>query len=319
MHWIPTGWLGHSANGYRHDPWRWSILTNRLKTHGNPTARTVTSSHPLEWRPWTDPLLRWAGSKRPLLPRLAKNAPRSMTRYIEPFAGSACLFFALRPPSAVLGDINSELIATYATIRRNPRLVARAVRSHRNTARTYDRLRRQCPEHLPSVDRAARFVFLNRHCFNGVYRENRQGQFNVPRGRRTGNVPSEAAFYRNSVALRVAELRAVDFEECLSDVQRGDFVYLDPPYASVRRPTYGEYGYNAFGEADVERLLRALETIDRRGAMFLLSYCNTRALKRATSGWSQRSLRVRRHVAGFAKHRRVVRELLVSNQPGDLT
>jgi DNA adenine methylase len=190
---------------------------------------------------WTPPLLRWAGSKRKLLPELMRHVPEAFERYVEPFAGSGCLFFSLRPRKAVLGDINSELIETYRTIAKHPKLVARSLHALRGDKRTYYRLRDHYAPESP-VDRATRFVYLNRHCFNGVYRINRAGRFNVPRGNRTGGIPSEAEFYRCSIALRGTELRAGDYRTCLADIGSGDFVYLDPPYASRRRNTHGEYG-----------------------------------------------------------------------------
>ena len=267
--------------------------------------------------PWASPMLRWAGSKRKLLPVLMSHVPFGFARYIEPFAGSACLFFALRPEAAVLGDINENLLNTYSTIRDHPRLVARQVASWRATSAEYYRIRSLRDEELEPVHRAARFVYLNRYCFNGVYRTNRSGHFNVPRGVRTGTLPSEQVFFRCAVAIRKAELRPGDFEHCLNDVGKSDFVYLDPPYASRGRPRFGEYGYGCFADNDIKRLVQWLQQIDRAGAAFLLSYSDTAALKALTKKWNRRRLDVRRHVAGFADHRARVRELLVSNRDFD--
>ena len=264
--------------------------------------------------PWVAPFLRWAGSKRKLLPAMMASMPARYARYIEPFAGSACLLFAVRPRSAMIGDINRELIFTYQVIREHPRHVARAAHCLRNTSRAYYDLRAANPEDLSPVDRAARFIYLNRHCFNGVYRTNRQGWFNVPRGTRTGQLPSEAHLYRCSVALRVTECRADDFASCVENVRASDFVYLDPPYQNLRRNTSGEYGPRCFDENDLARLIRSLRRIDSLGAYFLLSYSDTATLKGLLPAkWHKRRLRVRRHVAGFAENRRSVYELLVSN------
>ncbi len=249
--------------------------------------------------------------------RLLLLEPRDARRYVEPFAGSACLFFAIRPTSAILADVNSELIDAYEVIRRHPRLVARAVIALPPTEREYYRVRRHIPSELNDVDRAARFVYLNRYCFNGVYRINRKGEFNVPRGKRTGSVPSEAAIYRCSVALRSARLMCADFEDTVSRAGAGDFVYLDPPYASTTRKTHGEYGYDTFAQCDLSRLVRCLRRLDRSGATFLLSYADNKMVRQQTSRWYQRTLCVQRHVAGFARHRRRVREILVSNRPLD--
>ena len=263
--------------------------------------------------PWSPPILRWAGSKRKLVPTLMTNAPANYKRYIEAFAGSACLLFALHPKSAVLNDINEQLIESYSVLRDHPRLLARGVHALPNTKREYYRQRSLDTSTLQPLDRAIRFIYLNRNCFNGVYRTNRQGVYNVPRGKKTGNIPSEQEFYRCSIALRDTDLRALDFETCLADVKKGDFVYLDPPYSTSSRPRYGEYGYASFQPIDVTRLVNVLQTMDQRGAHFLLSYAGGKSVKRSFSGWNSQSIRVRRHVAGFVDHRTVVDEILVSN------
>lgn len=263
--------------------------------------------------PWTSPILRWAGSKRKLVPTLMTNAPANYERYIEAFAGSACLLFALHPKSAVLNDINEQLIESYTVLRDHPRLLARGVHSLPNTKKEYYRQRSLDASALPPLDRAIRFIYLNRNCFNGVYRTNRQGVFNVPRGKKTGSIPSEQDFYRCSVALRDTDLRALDFESCLADVKKGDFVYLDPPYSTSSRPRYGEYGYASFQPIDATRLVDVLRRLDTLGAFFLLSYAGGKSVKRSFSEWNCQSIRVRRHVAGFVDHRTVVDEILVSN------
>jgi DNA adenine methylase len=261
---------------------------------------------------WAPPIFRWAGSKRQLLPVLMQSIPSDFARYIEPFAGSACLFFALRPSQAILGDINEELIKTYEIIRSHPRLVARAAHDLPVTKPQYYKMRATRPESLALVERAVRFVYLNRYCFNGVYRTNQKGLFNVPMGVRTGKMPSEQSFYRCALALRNAKLRATDFETCLKDIRPGDFVYLDPPYARSR--LRGEYGYDSFREEDIVRLVNVLKSIDEAGAVFLLSYADSPELRSLLIRWRSKKLSVRRHVAGFAKHRSIVSEVLVSNK-----
>lgn len=264
--------------------------------------------------PRPSPVLRWAGSKRRLLPALLSAVPSNFGCYYEPFVGSACLFFALSPSKAILGDVNSDLIDAYDVIRSQPARVARAVHEMPATARHYYRLRSVRPATLRPIARAARFVYLNRHCFNGVYRINRTGQFNVPRGQRTGALPAVDNFRRCAEVLGRAELRAEDFESSLRDVRAGDFVYLDPPYASKTRTTYGEYSYDSFEQDDLPRLLKALRRLDRLGATFLLSYTYRSTLRADLSRWHMKRVAVQRHVAGFADHRHRVYEILVSNR-----
>ena len=152
------------------------------------------------------PFLRWAGSKRRLLGVLQTFWTKKHKRYVEPFAGSACLFFAIRPPKAILGDLNPELVRTYREVKyRLPAVLEELHKIPLNSADEYKRLRSTDPGSLRSSVRAARFIYLNRYCFNGIYRTNLQGQFNVPfSGRRCGNFPEDESFEKCARHLRVA-------------------------------------------------------------------------------------------------------------------
>ncbi|HKV94357.1 MAG TPA: Dam family site-specific DNA-(adenine-N6)-methyltransferase [Candidatus Angelobacter sp.] len=266
-------------------------------------------------RIWTRSVVRWAGSKQKLLPTLLRCVPSGYRRYIEPFAGSACLFFACHPRRAVLGDINPELLMAYQTLREHPRQVYRAVAAMPVSRAYYSQMRSESPETLPPISRTARFIFLTRNCFNGVYRTNKAGIFNVPMGIRTGSLGSEHLFYRCAIALRAAEFRAGDFEKCMADVKARDFVYLDPPYAGPSVRFRGEYGYGTFCNTDLDRLFQSLCRVDRAGATFLLSYSDEISISDWKKKWFYTSIHVHRHVAGFSEHRRAVRELLITNRP----
>lgn len=260
------------------------------------------------------PMIRWAGSKRKLVRTLLRHVP-SHTRYVEPFAGSACLFFALTPDRAVLGDINRELIETYDTVRNLPVDVG-AVLNHMPLDHDYYySLRDTNTGTLNVVERAARFLYLNRFCFNGVYRTNRNGKFNVPRGIRTGSLPSVHDLMRWSDALKNVQFVAGDFRQSVAPVKKDDFVYLDPPYSRPGTRNRGEYGCHSFADEDMPYLAGALEHIDRAGASFLLSYRYSKAVNLTLSAWHRRTLTVRRHVAGFVSARRSVRGTLFSNRP----
>jgi DNA adenine methylase len=263
------------------------------------------------------PLLRWAGSKRWLVSRLLRLVPEDCSRYYEPFAGSACLFFALRPRMAVLGDINSALIETYEVLRLFPREVYDAVAAMPDPANHYYTVRSQSPLLLGEIDRAARFFYLNRYCFNGVYRTNTRGEFNVPRGSSTGSLPSLEEFLECADLLGRCELRALDFESTLADVGRHDFVYLDPPYTTSARKAYGEYGYKSFSVQDFPRLIDRMLDLEFRGATVVVSYSSDAPLIEFFPHWHSCELRVRRHIAGFAKHRSSVSEVLFSNRSLD--
>jgi DNA adenine methylase len=259
------------------------------------------------------PVLRWAGSKRRLLSQLAHALPEG-ARYYEPFAGSACLYFATRPRRAVLGDLNSDLIGFYRTLRHSPHAVARRLHGWRVDSATYYRVRALDPLELGASERAARFLYLNRLCFNGVYRTDRSGRFNVPYGRRTGALPSTERLVRCASALRAAELRDGDFEATVADAMAGDTVYLDPPYTQRPERSYGVYGYGSFDVSELERMLRCLEDLDDRRVSFLFSYALLPGLiERVRPSWSVREVRTPSSVAAHTTARVVRHEILLSN------
>jgi len=263
----------------------------------------------------TPPLLRWAGSKRQLLDELKFYWPPTAKRYVEPFCGSACLFFNVAPKHAVLGDINGDLVGTYRAIRTNPTNVWRQYRAIRATKIEYYRVRRKSPSELKPTARAARFLFLNRYCFNGLYRTNKQGHFNVPYGgcKQPSLYPS--SLLAASKLLRRAKFISGDFENTLSEVKAGDFVYLDPPYALESRRIFSEYDKNGFSVRDLDRLCDELRRISASGAWFLLSYADTQATRVLFKEWFTRRIVTRRNIAGFAGHRKKSHELLVANFP----
>jgi DNA adenine methylase len=242
------------------------------------------------------------------------HVPHDYHRYVEPFSGSACLFFALKPTTAIIADLNEQLIETYRTVRSHPLRTARALSSISGKADVYYRIRSQSPEDLEEVARAARFIYLNRNCFNGVYRTNKSGHFNVPRGTRLGTIPDEKHFVRCASALKSAKLMSADFETVLQLVNKNDFVYLDPPYAKTDSRPRGEYGYHSFGVHDIPRLKEALRRVDSLGATFLLSYAHCGEIADIRKLWFSEKISVRRQVGGFARRREIVSEILISNR-----
>ncbi|MGH9363973.1 MAG: DNA adenine methylase [Thermoanaerobaculia bacterium] len=259
------------------------------------------------------PFLRWAGSKRQHVPFLRQCwVDGDYSRYIEPFAGSAAAFFAIAPPRALLGDINHELIHTYRAVRAAPQAVHRRLTRFPPGEDAYYKVRVMRPK--GTILKAARFVYLNRFCFNGLYRTNRSGDFNVPYGApRTRNVPDLEQFRACAGLLRRARLMHVDFRRLLAGVKEGDFVYLDPPYAVSRRRVFIQYAKGHFSTKDLADLSEWLNEIDRRKASFLLSYADSREARLMFRGWNSRRFAVRRNVAGFSSARRNHYELFISN------
>jgi len=231
--------------------------------------------------------------------------------------GESGTFFGVWAPSArqvtVIGDFNADLIDAYQVIADAPGAVARALSGMPTEPEFYYELRARDMPSLSRVARAARFVYLNRFSFNGVYRTNREGSFNVPRGKKTGSLPTTESLVAVAKTLKNATLVCGDFENTLKHARRGDFVYMDPPYRLDETRMRGEYGYGAFSSCDLERLEAALVKLDRRGVKFLLSYKYRRGFHRSMQRWFMLTQLVRRHVGGFSDRRSKVRELLVAN------
>jgi DNA adenine methylase len=258
-------------------------------------------------------VIRWAGSKRKILPKLREHYERARPtgKYIEPFAGSAALFFELLPRSGVLGDTNEELVAALRRLRDEPKKLFDEVNSIPTDENTYYSVR----SGDLNISSEARFFYLNRLCFNGIYRTNKAGRFNVPYGAaKAGRVPPLSRWVQCSEALRSADIVHGDFEKIVLDnVAHGDFVYLDPPYAVSNRRIFKQYSASEFGMEDVKRLSDLLSEISRRGAKFVVSYAQSPETEIISSGWKVSRTFAQRNVAGFAKHRRRAVEIQISN------
>jgi DNA adenine methylase len=264
------------------------------------------------------PFLRWAGSKRGAIPVLRQFVPKKFKKYIEPFAGSACLFFHVQPEKAILADLNGELIDTYAAIKRSPGHVGRALANLPFGREAYYQIRQdQKADRLSPTQRAARFIYLNRFCFNGLYRTNAAGKFNVPFGApRNATVPTVSHLKQCSAVLSRAKLITGDFEKAVfSSVAEGDFVYLDPPFFQTEGRVFRQYNSKPFMKNDLERLKELLSHIDAVGATFVLSYAQNEEAKELFRGWHNKTIRLQRNISGFAGARGKAKEILVSNKP----
>lgn len=265
-------------------------------------------------KPRINPILRWAGSKRQIINRLMPFWNSSYQRYVEPFAGSATLFFAIEPSNALLADLNLELIDTYDVLRKFPKELHSHISLIPKNKKTYLEIRGAQVKKLSKFDRAVRFIYLNRLCFNGIYRTNRKGEFNVPYASTgTGLTPSVEQFCLCADSLNKAEIHSWDFSRTLSEVKKGDFVYLDPPYAVEDRRIFCEYGPKAFSKKNLTQLVGHLERIDLIGAAFLMSYADCKEARLLFKKWRQKRIKVRRNIAGFSSHRRHAYELLITN------
>ncbi len=259
------------------------------------------------------PFLRWAGSKRQLLPVLSKYWSDKYSRYVEPFAGSACFFFHLAPSKAILGDINQDLINTYKELKNNYTKILAKLYRFENTPEEYKRVRSLNPKALSPAVRAARFIYLNRFCFNGLYRTNLQGNFNVPYGGvKSGKLPDKDLLKNCAMLLKRVKLIAGDFENVLRETRHGDFVYLDPPFSVNSRRVFKEYSANGFNFADIQRLRQWMLILRNKNISFLVSYAESGEAEYLADGFDKELVIVRRNIAGFAGKRVKSSELLIS-------
>ena len=211
-----------------------------------------------------EPFLKWAGGKRGLLHQIKPLVPQGGHdgRYFEPFLGGGSLFFALRPRRATLADVNEELIATFATVRSDVEAVIGHLKRLQYEEETYYRIRSSKPR--TEVGRAARFIYLNKTCFNGLYRVNKKGEFNVPFGEHGSSlVVCDAEQLRAAAqALHGARLGCQDFETTVAQAKQGDTVYFDPPYTAAHADNgFLEYNAVVFAWEDQRRLARTASNL----------------------------------------------------------
>ena len=265
-----------------------------------------------------NPFLKWAGGKRWLATSSDLELPKSYARYIEPFLGSGAIFFRLQPASALLSDLNAELIELYTVVRDDPKglLCALEVHHKKHDKDYYYSIRASRPD--TCLGRAARTLYLNRTCWNGLYRVNLRGEFNVPIGTKTQVLFDGETFENASEALCRAEIRCSDFQDVLEEASEGDFVFVDPPY-TVQHNLNGFLKYNEhiFSWTDQIRLCDAVKAASARGAAILITNADhesVRALYRGVCDY--RPVSRASVLAGKAQHRGKTTEALFAvNMP----
>lgn len=264
------------------------------------------------------PILKWAGGKARVYP-LAKQAgliPPAYGRYWEAFAGGVAFFFAEEPKQATLIDTNEELFATYQVVKEDVESLVALLAEHRkqHSEAFFYAIRSQAPEELTPLERAARMIYLNKTCFNGLYRVNARGQFNVPFGRYTNPPILDADNLRAaSRTLQRAELRLGDFSLVLDGAKAGDFAYLDPPYDPVSATSnFTGYTKESFGRKDQERLRDVFVELSKRGVHCLLSNSDTPFIRDLYAGFHIETISVSRAINSKGDKRGPVGEVLVA-------
>lgn len=266
-------------------------MADPVTTSANAAPRTPRRKPPLGApsessdvaTPRLAPFLKWPGGKRWFVCNHAGLLPCAFGTYVEPFLGAGAVYFHLRPTSSLLGDINADLVDAYRAIRDDWQALASSLRYRQRRHNEdpdayYYWLREKVPSDL--VQRASRLIYLNRTCFNGIYRVNRMGDFNVPRGSKDKVVVDTDDFESMSTVLAGAELIAGDFEALIDRAGNGDFAFCDPPY-TVRHNYNGFRKYNEvlFSWADQERLAQALTRAALRGVKIVCTNANHRSVR----------------------------------------
>lgn len=265
-------------------------------------------------------MVKYVGGKVRLLPQITPLLPPdySRRRHVEPFAGSAALFFACAPRRARIADMNQRLMAMYLGVRQDAAGVHTDLTAHysAHTTRYYYEQRERLNRNMLSThDLAATFIYLNRTCFNGLYRENAQGQFNVAIGdtpTAVGTADSRHLLLAQ-VLLRDTVLMYGDFEQTLSDAHSDWFVFLDPPYHTAKPDGFTGYGRGDFTEADQKRLRRTVGTLHKAGAKFLLTLSGTPFIRKLYSTFQIDELPARRSVGRNGESRRKANDIVVRN------
>ena len=262
------------------------------------------------------PFMRWAGSKRQLSGHLKQYWSDDHSRYLEPFMGSANLFFNVQPSVSILSDSNFELVNCFDVIKNHPKRLSRELSVLRKDRDLYYEIRAINKQALGKIRRAAYFLYLNRFCFNGLYRTNLQGKFNVPYApNKTGGLPSLELLYEVSGVLANSKVVCEDYSSfLLSNVIAGDFIYLDPPYVDPNKRIFNEYGPSIFNWGDFLNLVSLLKNIDDRGATFLLSFAFSQEALDLLSDWGVAEVLTRRTINSDSGKRGLKKELVATNR-----
>ena len=307
------------------------MQTLRLRDHNSTILEQLTGAVPVDGPSdnenslsnpksrYPQPFVKWAGGKSQLLPQISAIMPRNFAKYLEPFVGGGAVFFNLRPKDAIISDANFELINAYRIIKNDLDALVHhleILQQKTISAVLYERYRRMNPEKLPPVKRAVRFIFLNKTCYNGLYRVNKKGKFNVPFGKypRMPKLAEEANLIEVRKILRNAEIMYASYEIALDRASEGDVVYLDPPYSpDLKSPSFTSYTKESFSFVDQRRLAARFKELDRRGCLLILSNSDTRLVRDLYSDFTRIRLKSGRMINCVGSERMGYRELLILN------
>lgn len=269
------------------------------------------------------PVLKWVGGKRQLIPEVEKYFPsiKDISTYYEPFVGGGAVLFHFRPRKAVINDVNEELINLYKVIKDDVESLIKDLERYYNDEKLYYEIRAldRSPNfnNLTNVERASRIHFLNKTCYNGLYRVNSSGEFNTPFGRyKNPNIKNEAvlravSFYFNKNNIKILN---GDFEEALKGIRKGSFVYFDPPYYPISDSSnFTGYSLGGFDKDEQIRLKRLCDKLNERGIRFLLSNSSAEFIKNLYQDYDIVQVNANRSINSIGSERGKIEEVLVKN------
>ena len=271
------------------------------------------------------PFVKWAGGKRQIMDKLKKFIPEEFNTYYEPFVGGGALLFELSPKKAVINDENSELMNVYQVLTRDKdfkellKLLNNYEKNH--SEEFYYRIRNIDKDQkkfnkLTRIERAARTIYLNKACFNGLYRVNQKGEFNVPFNKKnkintydSQNMTLAYVYFQ----LNDITIRNEDFEQAVKGAKKGDFVYLDPPYDSEHEDTFNSYTELGFGKQEQIRLAKVFKELSDRGCCVMLSNHNTQLINELYKDYYIHVITAKRAINSKGNKRGKVEEVIITN------
>lgn len=267
------------------------------------------------------PFLKWVGGKRQLMPAIKELIPKNYTNYYEPFIGGGAVLFDLQPKNAVINDFNEELINVYQTIKENPEELISDLKTHKNESDYFYDLRaldrEDNFENLSNIKKASRVIYLNKTCYNGLYRVNNSGEFNSPFGRyKNPNIVNETTIRAVSKYLNTNKITILngDFEEALKGIKKGSFVYFDPPYHPVSASSnFTGYVQGGFDIYEQVRLRDLCNKLNEKGINFLLSNSATQFIEDLYEDYKISYVKANRSINSNAKKRGEIDEVLIRN------
>lgn len=270
------------------------------------------------------PFVKWAGGKRSIIDKLINLVPEDFNTYYEPFVGGGAMLYELQPKKAVINDYNTELMNVYECIKDENKFANMCSELNKHETkhsedyyyeiRDLDRDKKKFNK-LADYKRAARTIYLNKACFNGLYRVNSKNEFNVPFGKKLkvntydgGNLITVS----NYLTMNDVKILSVDFEEAVKDAKKGDFIYFDPPYDSDTT-TFNSYTEDGFGKEEQKRLARVYKELSDRGCYVMLSNHNTSLIKELYKDFNIHVIEAKRNINANGKKRGKVEEVIITN------